>query len=208
MIIEKLSIQNYRNLRDFQIELKRFNLVIGENNIGKTNLLNALGLIFTPDITFLQRRNLVLDDINYDAVQAFKQEVTKATKFEDIATKFPEVKIEIILCDFNKDQEAIIGDWFTDEWKTDISKNKAKITYVFSINRSNKIEEWFENTKRSFRETTPESIEAIDFPIAHYTYSIFGGDDPSKRIDFYWLSSKNGILERFARCKDAIDGRW
>jgi len=40
-----------------------FNLVIGENNIGKTNLLNALALIFSPDITFSQRRSLEVDDI-------------------------------------------------------------------------------------------------------------------------------------------------
>ena len=64
MIIEKLTIENYRNFRSFEIELKRFNLIIGENNIGKTNLLNALGLIFSPDITFYQKRNLEVDDIN------------------------------------------------------------------------------------------------------------------------------------------------
>ncbi|MEO1653309.1 MAG: AAA family ATPase, partial [Bacteroidota bacterium] len=55
MIIEKLSIQNYRNFKEFEIELKRFNLIIGENNIGKTNLINALGLIFSPDISFYQK---------------------------------------------------------------------------------------------------------------------------------------------------------
>ena len=42
MIIEKLLIENYRNFRGFGIELKRFNLIIGENNIGKTNLLNEV----------------------------------------------------------------------------------------------------------------------------------------------------------------------
>lgn len=183
MIIEKLTIENYRNFRSFEIELKRFNLVIGENNIGKTNLLNALGLIFSPDITFYQKRNLEVDDINYETVQDFKKDVEKATNLEDLKNKFPEVKIEVILSGFNPDQEAIVGDWFTGEWNTDSSKNKAKITYLFSINHTQKIEEWFNKMKE-----TNSKNNYIDFPINHYSYSIFGGDDRTKRIDYYWLS--------------------
>ncbi|OIO13618.1 MAG: hypothetical protein AUJ54_15970 [Ignavibacteria bacterium CG1_02_37_35] len=186
MIIDKLTIENYRNFTNFEIELKRFNLIIGENNIGKTNLLNALGLIFSPDITFFQKRNLEVDDINYHAVQKFKNEVKDAAKFEDLKEKFPEIKIEVVLSGFNHDQEAILGDWFTGEWNTDISKNKAKITYLFSINHTKKIEEWFQNTKGPLSKNN--SVDTIDFPITHYSYSIFGGDDRTKRIDYYWLS--------------------
>jgi predicted ATP-dependent endonuclease of OLD family len=182
MIIEKLTIENYRNFRSFEIELKRFNLVIGENNIGKTNLLNSLGFIFSPDITFYQKRNLEVDDINYETIQEFKKDVEKATNLEDIKDKFPEVKIEVILSGFNPDQEAIVGDWFTGEWNTDISKNKAKITYLFSVNHTKKIEEWFKKTKEMISKKNP-----IEIPINHYSYSIFGGDDRTKRIDYYWL---------------------
>jgi putative ATP-dependent endonuclease of OLD family len=55
MYISKLTIKNYRNFKNFEINLKQFTLIIGENNIGKTNLLNAIGLIFSQDITFLKR---------------------------------------------------------------------------------------------------------------------------------------------------------
>jgi len=187
MIIEKVSIENYRNFGNFEIELKRFNLIIGENNIGKTNLLNALGLIFSPDMTFTQKRSLEVDDINYDAVQNFKKDVEQATKFEDLKGKFPEVKIEVVLSGFNPDQEAIVGDWFTGEWNTDVSKNKAKITYLFLINYTKNIEEWFQKKKESLSKKGVESVDIIDFPISHYSYSIFGGDDRTKRIDYYWL---------------------
>ncbi len=183
MIIEKLIIENYRNFRNFEIELKRCNLIIGKNNIGKTNLLNALSLIFSPDITFYQKRNLEMDDINYNTIQDFKNDIKRATKLEDLKDKFPEVKIEVILSCFNPDQEAIVGDWFTSEWNTDISKNKAKITYLFSVNHTKKIEEWFKKTKETTSENNPAEI-----PLTHYSYSIFGGDDRTKRIDYYWLS--------------------
>jgi len=186
MIVEKLLIHNYRNFSNLEIELKRFNLIIGENNIGKTNLLNALGLIFGPDITFYQKRNLEIDDINYETIKKFKTDVIAATSYNDIIDKFPEVIIEVILSGFNKDQEAIVGDWFTGEWNADISKNKAKVTYRYFINHTDKIKKWYTETKASISSTS--SFEAISFPIEYYSYSIFGGDDQSKRIDYYWLS--------------------
>lgn len=189
MIIEQLTIENYRNFYGkFEIELKRFNLIIGENNIGKTNLLNALGLIFSPDITFFQKRNLEIDDINYQVVKEFKNNVLSTKNFTEIKDKFPEVKIEVILSGFNPDQEAIVGDWFTGEWNTDISKNKAKITYRFSVNHTKKIEKWFEETKKALKQNDSNLIDKINFPIEHYSCSIFGGDDQSKRIDYYWLN--------------------
>jgi AAA15 family ATPase/GTPase len=47
MYIKHLLIKNYRNFGDppFEVELKPFTVVLGENNVGKTNLLNALGLL-------------------------------------------------------------------------------------------------------------------------------------------------------------------
>lgn len=178
MIIEEMVIENYRNFKKFKIKLKRFNVIIGENNIGKTNLLNALGLIFSPDITFLQKRNLEIDDIHYSAVKAFKDSVKNAKTFGDI--EFPKVKIEVILSGFNDDQEAIVGDWFTGKWNPDRKKNQAKITYLFQVNLSKSLEnEWFKNNF---------GRDQVDFPIKDYSYSIFSGDDQTKKIDYHWLS--------------------
>ena len=203
MIIEKITIHNYRNFSDFEIELKPFNLIIGENNIGKTNLLNALGLIFSPDITFYQKRNLEIDDINYDALIKFKNEVKNAASYEDIKGSFPDVRIEILMSGFNSDQEAIVGDWFTGEWNADISKNKAKITYRYSVNHSQKAEKWFNDIKKVLKQDSP--IEAVNFPIEYYSYSIYGGDDQSKRIDYYWLSFlKMELLEALRDAKTQL----
>ena len=75
MYIQKLIIKNYRNfgITPFVIELKPFTLILGENNIGKTNLLNAVALLFSQDIGVFQRRVLELDDFNYSTVAAFKK---------------------------------------------------------------------------------------------------------------------------------------
>ena len=51
MYISKLKIKNFRKFGDppFMMDLKPFTLIIGENNIGKTNLLAALSLLFSQD---------------------------------------------------------------------------------------------------------------------------------------------------------------
>jgi len=42
MILSSIFIDNFRNLHDVEIDLTDFEVLIGENNIGKTNILNAL----------------------------------------------------------------------------------------------------------------------------------------------------------------------
>ena len=70
MYIKHLLINNYRNFGDppFAVDLKPFTMVLGENNVGKTNLLNALGLIFSQEIIISRKRILEIDDINYATV--------------------------------------------------------------------------------------------------------------------------------------------
>lgn len=66
MYIRLLKIKNFRNFGDppFEMELRPFTLILWENNIGKTNLVNVLGLIFSQEITVFRKRVLEIDDIN------------------------------------------------------------------------------------------------------------------------------------------------
>jgi predicted ATP-dependent endonuclease of OLD family len=72
MYVKRISIKNYRNFGDppFVLDLKPFTLLLGENNVGKTNLLNAIALLFSQEIGITQRRLLEVDDLNYGAVVA------------------------------------------------------------------------------------------------------------------------------------------
>ena len=48
-MLRKFSVRNFRCLRELDIEpLARVNLIVGENNVGKTALLEALFLHFKP----------------------------------------------------------------------------------------------------------------------------------------------------------------
>lgn len=190
MIIKSLLISNYRNLRNFRIELKESTLIIGENNIGKTNLLNALGLIFSNEISFFRKRSLEVDDFNYCSVQEFKREIAECQKaVKEI--EIPEVRVEVIMQDFNKDQQAVVGDWFIDD-----EFKQAKLTYVYQarkdlsdwINEQREIVQQLEiNENESVDEFNERKIISIDFPIKYFDYTIFGGNDQTKRADPYFL---------------------
>lgn len=179
MYISKLTIKNYRNFGEepFVVELKPFTLIIGENNIGKTNLLNALGLIFSQEITIFKKRFLEIDDINYDVIKRLKENVIN-TSINVTQIELPIVKIEATLSAFTDEQAAIVADWCINK-----ELSEAKITYEFSPQVSFKKDEWVQKQ----RENKSSNWESVDFPIDAYEYSIYGGDDSSSRCDLYFL---------------------
>jgi putative ATP-dependent endonuclease of OLD family len=186
MFIKHLKIGNYRNFGDppFEIDLKPFTVVLGENNVGKTNLLNALGLIFSQEIMIFRKRVLEIDDINYVSIKAFKDKIKDfEIKPEDI--EFPKVIVEVTLADMDDNQEAVIGDWFSNQELTE-----AKITYQFSPAGNYDCAGWIEKQRKKIVEIQKAGETEpyfIDFPIGNYRYSIFGGNDPSNECDTYYL---------------------
>jgi predicted ATP-dependent endonuclease of OLD family len=184
MYIEHITIKNYRNFGDppFEMEFKPFTVIIGENNVGKTNLLNALGLIFSQEIMIFRKRILEVDDINYSSVEAFKDKV-KNPKIPPTEIEFPIVIVAVKLTDLDDDQQAVVGDWFINQELTE-----AKITYQFApVANFNKVA-WIEKQRELINSRERSGNESIiDFPIGDYRYSIFGGNDPSNECNMYYL---------------------
>jgi AAA15 family ATPase/GTPase len=128
MFISHVTIKNYRNFGDppFEIDLKPLTLILGENNIGKTNLISALGLIFSQEITVFRKRILDIDDINYSAIKRFKKSICDLSiKPEDV--QFPEVRIDVKLTGMTDEQKAIVGEWAVNALITE-----AQLTYQFA----------------------------------------------------------------------------
>lgn len=71
MNIKSIAIKNFRNFSDFSIDFsKGFQTIIGENNIGKSNLYWAIRLILDRELSY-NARNLDIKDFH-----GFKKEVT------------------------------------------------------------------------------------------------------------------------------------
>ncbi len=49
--ISKVQIKNFRNFLDVDVNLSHKQVIIGENNIGKTNFLRAIQLILDKDFS-------------------------------------------------------------------------------------------------------------------------------------------------------------
>jgi predicted ATP-dependent endonuclease of OLD family len=190
MHISKFSIKNFRNFGDppFEIELKPFTLVLGENNIGKTNLLSAVALVFSQEISVTQRRGLELDDVNYDAVVAFKHQVAD-TQCDAQEVEFPEVVIDACLTGMNEAQHDVVGDWYVGTDLTD-----AQITYRLTPRPNFDRKKWIDQQRAVLKKLRDESDDGttksefwkrVDFPIGEYRHTIYGGAQPSNECDAY-----------------------
>lgn len=49
--ISRVKIKNFRNYRDIDVDLNHKQIIIGENNVGKTNFLRAIQLILDPQLS-------------------------------------------------------------------------------------------------------------------------------------------------------------
>ncbi len=210
MHICKMEIQNYRSLQAFTIELKPTTLIIGENNIGKTNLLNAISLILNNEIISYQKRGLSISDFNYDTVQSFKKSVADLTVISsDI--NFPTITIEATFTDFNNDdEEALVSEWYEDD-----THKTATLKYEFYCNLANKtkwvnsirdalpiVDEELEGEEKDKAEQL--RVDSVDLPILDYKYRITAGLGGIKPDSFQLAPIKIDFLDALRDAKTEL----
>ena len=92
MRISRIQIDNFRNFRHLELHLGPHAVIVGENKIGKSNLLQALRLVLDPRMSEADRR-LRLEDF-WDGLPR-------------PLTKDDTIHISIDLTDFEDDKEAL-----------------------------------------------------------------------------------------------------
>ncbi|MHB0955679.1 MAG: ATP-dependent nuclease [Pirellulaceae bacterium] len=203
MYISRLSIKNFRNFGDpaFVIGLRPFTLLLGENNIGKSNLLCAVSLLFGQQLSAAQRRMLDTDDFNYDTVSVFKRQVAdESVPAEEIM--FPQIVIDAILDDISDEQHPVIGDWYSNTGLT-----QAQVTYCFAVRHNFNATKWIGEqreaigTQKRIHEerrsqlSDPNGVEQpttdysllVDFPIDEYRHVLYGGGRSGNECEAYLL---------------------
>lgn len=90
MYINFVKIENYRNFQDIEVNLSKLSIIIGENNSGKTNFINALKLVLNNSDLEFSSKKLSHTDINLDAIKSFYQSLKNSEE-----CKAPEVKITV-----------------------------------------------------------------------------------------------------------------
>lgn len=172
LYVSHLKIHNFRNFGPgpFEIKLKPTTLVVGENNIGKSNLLLALALIFPHDYVASQPRALHAEDFNYAAVKEFRDSLSNPDILE-ANVLFPKIQVEVRLKDFTDEQKAIVGDWFSAQ---DFSEACLKYTYAIRSNFDKAA--WIQKQREILSKHSGSGATAIpELPVAEYRATVSGG---------------------------------
>ena len=101
MYLSRIKIQNFRNFRDLDVALGGNIVIVGENRVGKSNLLFGLRLIFDPSLPDSSRQ-LTLADF-WDGLAAIEADTT--------------ITISVEIKDFEDDSDvlAVLTDFRLDD---------------------------------------------------------------------------------------------
>ena len=113
MWLSRINIKNFRNFHDLDVKLGEHAVVLGENKVGKTNLLFALRLILDPTLPDSMRR-LRFDD--------FWDGLPRPITAEDII----DISVEFRGFENNENLLAVLGDHLVEP-----NPMVARITYRF-----------------------------------------------------------------------------
>lgn len=106
MKLKTVHIKNFRNIDELKLDLESLTVLVGENNIGKTNILLAIQKILKMDESPTRIR-LDEEDFFYDPI---------------LKTRRDEIKIELVFSDLNdNDTSAFVDSGI------DIEKNQLSI---------------------------------------------------------------------------------
>ena len=203
MYISNINIKNYRSFEDISIDFKDgINIIVGQNNSGKSNLLKALSIVFSNKI----KKQLSMDDF-YNGISA-----------EELKNRSPQVQITIKLS--QSIDENLMGDELVtvSNWLVKLDKPYlAQIQYNFFLPEEYE-EKYLDSVKNIEEKEIIWEIIRSQF-IRLYVYKIWVGDpinqvqadnDSVSKFDFQFLeairdverdmfSGKNVLL------KDIID---
>lgn len=165
MYISELQLKNFRCFQNTSIQFREgLNVIIGENNAGKTTILKALDLVFNNT----KSRRLSIDDFY------------RGLSFENDFPPDVEIKVTIRSSGSSdtKDDLAVVATWITrleEPWE-------ATLTYKYFLPEKDvkDFQEEFSNLPRGPITSTPEIWALLEKYIPKYVYKIYAGNPELK----------------------------
>lgn len=112
MRISRVQINNFRNFKSLDVEVGQHLVIVGENKVGKSNLLHALRLVLDPSLPDSARR-LRIEDF-WDGLKPLDGDA--------------QITVSVDLTDFqdNEGHIAVLGDYLVEH-----TPMVARLTYAF-----------------------------------------------------------------------------
>ncbi|WP_434353941.1 AAA family ATPase [Psychrobacter sp. HD31] len=192
MYLSKIKISNYRNFKDQEIIFNDgMNVIIGHNNAGKTNLIQALSLV----IDTTKSKRLSIDDFH------------KNISLDELKSSPPKITISVTIA---KGEEETPDDLVTiANWLTKLENSyEALLTYEFFLpeKKHNSYIEALSVFTESNDEPAEDKLKTIDKAwkvikqdfLRFYVYKIWGGDvsnqatadsESLQKFDFQFLDA-------------------
>ena len=117
MNIKNVTIKNFRNFSDLSIDFSEgFQTIIGENNIGKSNLYWAIRLVLDKELSYNARKlelrdfhgfkkSLAIDDYILISIELFSEELSLFPTFHSFKTSDNTARITYVYAHKNKFNE-------------------------------------------------------------------------------------------------------
>lgn len=83
-LLSKIYIRNFKSLRDVEIELGQLNIFIGENGVGKSNILEGIGLLSTALSGIMDYSRLAERGVRLSTPEVFKSSFKYAKRPKEI----------------------------------------------------------------------------------------------------------------------------
>ncbi|MGQ8630252.1 ATP-dependent nuclease [Agrobacterium sp. DKPNP3] len=109
MRVTRLSIRNFRGVREATLLLPRHGVFIGDNNTGKTTILEALDLVLGPDR--LNRQPPIDEHDFYRGIYLAPKAAPGPDTPSDPEEAPPRIEIEVSIADLSPEQKARFGDY-------------------------------------------------------------------------------------------------
>lgn len=186
--ISRLIIENFRGIKKANILLPRHGVLIGDNNTGKTTILEALDLVLGPDRL---NRQPPIDEHDFfrgkytskvataqpdgaaenGAAIAIGGDASQSAQGQGIAAGTPKIEIEVTVADLTQEQKGKFGD-YVEFWdsETDTFYEQANPTGVDSAQFTEALRVtfhgWYEEEEDDFAGKTyfTRSLSEDDHP--------------------------------------------
>lgn len=143
MQISKVSIKNYKILRDVEIELNKLSAIIGSNNSGKTSFLEALTLPFSCNEIPSKSKRLGLTDFNDEIIKEYLEFVVENKEkikdnngqksdeiYGEFLKKMPYIEVKV---EFNyKEEEYLLLTDILSDFEEESRDFRVSLTYLFT----------------------------------------------------------------------------
>lgn len=87
-VIRKIKIQNFKSISELEFEIGRFNVLIGENGCGKSNILEAIALGAAASSNQLEKQFLVSRGIRVPKAELMRSGFKKSNLIKEIKLDF------------------------------------------------------------------------------------------------------------------------